>query len=126
MTSIPGTDLTTEAARNRAARMLNEHDAALLVALADAYDEAAAGWVDAMNTNMHTAYESAVRVAKSVADRDKYIPQESAAAWDVVDALQTLRTSGETVTDDLNQDDHDGKQISRAAEWVAERDDNCG
>lgn len=118
MTTIPGTDLTTEAARNRASRMLNEHDAALLIALADALD----GWSnpDRIRDDTLTA---AIARAKNVADRDKYSPQESAAAWDVVDALQTLRTTGEHVTADPDQDDHDGKQISRAAETEPEDDD---
>lgn len=108
MTTIPGTDLTTDAARHRASRMLNEHDAALLVALADAYDDAA----DVYRKTL----EQAIDTAKSVADLEKYSPPESAAAWDVVDALQTLRSTGERVTVDPDQDDHDGKQISRAAE----------
>jgi hypothetical protein len=105
MTMIPGTDLTTDAARHRATRMLNEHDAALMVALADAYEALSAASLDVV-----------IDTAKRVADLDKYSPPESAAAWDVVDALTTLRTRGEHVTVDPTEDDHTGKQISRAAE----------
>lgn len=108
MTAIPGTDLTTDAARHRAARMLNEHDAALMVALADAYDAAADLY--------RNTVDQAIDTAKSVADLDKYSAPEAAAAWDVVDALTTLRTRGEHVTVDPTEDDHAGKQISRAAE----------
>lgn len=75
--------------------------------------------------HVHDAYARAIEVAKSVADRDKYSPQESAAAWDVVDALQTLRSSRERVTPDPDQDDRDGKQISRAAEVSTESVDDC-
>lgn len=60
--------------------------------------------------------DEVIRLATRVADRDKYTPQESAAAWDVVDALTQLRTAGERVTADPDQDDRDGKTIARAAE----------
>jgi hypothetical protein len=120
MTTIPGTDLTTEAARNRALRMLNEHDAALMVALADAYDTLA----EQSSSAVDAAYQTAIDHAKSIASREKYSPQESAAAWDVVDALATLQTAGtDAPTPDPESDDRDGKQITRAAEH--EGDDTC-
>lgn len=110
MTAIPGTDLTTEAARNRAARMLNEHDAALLVALANTVDRYA------MMATYNDGLDDAIEQAKNAADRSIYSPQEATAAWDVVDALQVLRSSGTHIEADPDQDDRDGKQISRAAE----------
>lgn len=120
MTSIPGTDLTTEAARNRATRMLNEQDAALMVALADAYDAQSDEISNLHAVMQHTEQATilvAIEHAKSIADRDKYSPQESAAAWDIVDALQTLRATGEKTTTDPDDDDRDGKQIARAEDW---------
>jgi hypothetical protein len=119
MTTIPGTDLTTEAARNRASRMLNEHDARLVYALADALDAV----IDPEQIRDETLCAAIAR-AKNTADRDKYTPQESAAAWDIVDALQTLRTTGAQVEADPDQDDHDGKQITRAAE-AEDNTDEC-
>lgn len=70
------------------------------------------------------ALDIAIERAKFIADRDKYSPQEAAAAWDVVDALMTLRSAREHVTPDHDQDDRDGKQISRAAE-AEEHTDEC-
>lgn len=120
MTSIPGTDLTTEAARNIAARVAPVEAGAVLVALADAYDTLtqSASITEAMTLS------HAIDTAKSVADRDKFSPQEAAAAWDVVDALMTLRSARERVTPDHDQEDRDGKQISRAAE-AEEHTDDC-
>lgn len=65
----------------------------------------------------------AINTAKGVADRDKYSPQESAAAWDVIDALVKLQTAGETVTPDPDADERDGKTIARAAEAEDHTDD---
>lgn len=127
MTAIPGTDLTTEAARNRASRMLNEHDAQLMVALADACDRLTEAYDNELAVGKHIERATmliAIAQAKSVADRDKYSPQESAAAWDVVDALQTLRSAGSQVEPDPDQDDRDGKQITRATE-AEDNTDEC-
>lgn len=120
MTSIPGTDLTTEAARNLAARVA-PITGVVLVALADAYD----ALVESASIVEAVTISHAIDTAKCVADQDKYSPQESAAAWDVVDALMTLRSATEHVTPDPDQDDRDGKQISRAAEAHDEEADDC-
>lgn len=124
MTEIAGTDLTTDAARNWVANHeIHPEARRLVLLLADAYDTQVEAAEHAVRAAVVNVARDVLTTAGGVADRDKYSPQESAAAWDVVDAIRTLWTRHETAVPDPDADDRDGKTIARAAEAEDHTDD---